>query len=296
MTRPEAFAARLHQSSPLLGDGACATELFLKGLSRDDRPERWTLTHPETLVDLHRTYLEAGAEWIQTATFGASPLRLATAGMEPLTETLNARAVALAQATVGDRAFLVGSVGPSGWAPAPHDPIWRSQIQASFERQIRVLAEADLSGLLLETFTDLEEAEVALTAARRLAPRLPALVTLVFRRDPEGWCTLQGQPLAEVAHRLTLSGASALGANCLPAAPELQDLARALRAATGLPLLIQPNAGLPEVTGEGLRFPVPPPAFAEALGALADLGVRMLGGCCGAGPDHVRAARNRLRP
>lgn len=296
MNRPKALAARLRQPRPLQGDGAWGTELFRRGLDRSDRPERWILTHPEAVVDLHRAYLEAGAEWIQTATFGASPFRLAEAGLEPLTETLNARAAALARQTVGDRAFLLGSVGPSGWAPAPEDPTWGPRIQASFERQIRVLAAAGLSGLLLETFTDLDEACLALATARRIAPHLPTLVTLVFAQGPGGWRTLRGQSLTEATTRLTRGGAAALGANCLPADPDLRALAQALRAATDLPLLIQPNAGLPEVTSEGLRFPLGPDAFAETLAELPSLGVQLLGGCCGAGPDHLRALAARLHP
>ncbi len=296
MNGPGALAARLRDPRPLRGDGACATELFRRGLDHGDCPERWIFTHPEALVDLHRAYLEAGAEWIQTATFGASPLRLAQAGLEPLTEALNARAAALARETVGDRAFLLGSVGPSGWAPAPGDPTWGPRIQASFERQLRVLVEGGLSGLLLETFTDLDEACLALATARRIAPHLPTLVTLVFSQGPGGWRTLRGQPLPEAAARLTQGGAVALGANCIPADPALPDLARALRGATKLPLLIQPNAGLPEVTTGGLRFPLGPEAFAETLAELPPLGVQLLGGCCGAGPDHLRALAPRLRP
>jgi 5-methyltetrahydrofolate--homocysteine methyltransferase len=287
---------RLHQDPPLLGDGGLATELFRRGLSGQEPPEAWTLTHPEVVSEVTRAYVDAGATWIQTNTFGASPLRLDARGMTPLTELLNTRAVALARTVGGDRALVLASVGPSGLAPRPEDPAWGPALQASFTRQIQALAGAGADGLLLETFTHLAEARLALTAARATAPHLAAAVTLVFESGSQGWRTLGGQPLREVVHSLEAAGAEALGANCMPGADNLRDLVIALQAETDLPLLIQPNAGIPKPSPDGWVYPEGPEPFAARLADLAGLGVRMVGGCCGTGPAHIHALRRRLGP
>lgn len=289
-----AFLARLTSGPTLLLDGGLGTMLMARGLARGAAPELWNQERPDVVTAVHRAYVEAGSDAVHTNSFGGSPARLAAFGLAARCEELNRAAVQAAQAS-GAR-FVIGDVGPTGeyLPPVGHGDlaVWR----AGFERQVRALAEAGVDAFHLETMSDLREARLALDAVRSVAPGLPVMASLTFERKKRGFFTIMGNPLADGLRALAEAGAAAVGANCSLTSADMVDLAREARQAVSGPLVIQPNAGLPEMTVAGMRYAQEPEEFARELAPLAGWGVAALGGCCGTDPRFIAALRARLRP
>jgi len=287
----EPFATRLRNAPVLVGDGATGTLLMERGLPPGRPPEEAMLTHPDWVGDVARRYAEAGADVVETNTFGASPLKLALAGLEGEVERVNREAVRLAREAVGERAYVVGSCGPCGRLLEPYGDATRAVVRAGFLTQIGVLAASGVDAVLVETITDLEEAKLAVGAAKEAAPHLPVAVTLTFERTPRGFFTIMGNGVAEAAAGLAEAGADAVGSNCGNGIEEMIGIARELRRRSALPLVIQPNAGLPRTRDGRLVYDDSPAFLAERARELVEIGVALIGGCCGTGPDHIRALR-----
>jgi methionine synthase I (cobalamin-dependent) len=192
---------------------------------------------------------------------------------------------------------VLADLGPTGQYRPPvgcGDPgAWR----AAYSEQAAALAELGVDALHVETMGDLQEARVCLAAARAAAPGLPVLVSLTFDRRRRGFFTMMGDPLVESLAALAREGAAAVGANCSLTSPDMLDLARealAALAALAIPLVLQPNAGQPRPSPEGLRYDQDPAAFAADQAAAARLGVRLVGGCCGTDPRFIAALRQAL--
>lgn len=281
-------------SGTLVGDGAWGTMLLERGLPSGAPPERWTRERPEIIVEIARAYLDAGAELITTNTFGASPLRLAQHHLEDRFEELNRRAVELVREAVGERAFVSASIGPTGRLLAPLGDAAPDEVAAGFERQAFLLAKAGADVVCIETMTDLQEALLAVRAVRSVSPEIPIVATMTFEATPRGAFTVMGVSVPSAAGELAAAGADVVGANCGGGVDEMIIVAEAFAASTALPIAIRPNAGLPALREGRLVYPTTPRAFAEALAPLAARGVRILGGCCGTTPDHIRALRARL--
>lgn len=286
------FAAALAERKPLLLDGGLGSMLIARGLAGGEAPERWVLERQEQIAAVHRAYVEAGADAVQTCTFGAHPVRLAHAGLAGRVAGIAATAVALARGS-GAR-FVVGDLGPSGdWLPpvGKADP---AELAAGFETLAAALAAAGADALHVETMSDLREARLALEAAQRAAPGLPVMVSLTFERRKRGFFTIMGDPLVGALADLLGAGAAAAGANCTLASPDFLDLAREARAALDGLLVFQPNAGAPVLDAGVTRYEQAPEAFAEDLAAIAALGAAAVGGCCGTDPRFVAALACRL--
>ncbi len=281
-------------SGTLAGDGGWGTMLAARGLAPGAPPELWNLTRPDVLAEIVRTYVHAGAEIITTNTFGGSPIRLAQHRLEAELEEINGRAVDIALAASEGRAWVSGSIGPTGRLLAPLGDADPAEVSAGFERQARVLAEAGADLLCIETMTDLEEAAIAVRAARAAAPEIPIIATMTFEATPRGAFTVMGASVPAAAAALAAAGADVVGANCGQGVEEMVVIARELLASTKLPVAIQPNAGLPSLTSGKLVYPTAPERFADLLAPLATEGVRLLGGCCGTTPAHIRALRERI--
>ena len=287
----EPFLSRLRSGPVLVGDGATGTLLMERGLPPGHPPEEATLTHPAWVVEVARRYVEAGADVVETNTFGASPTKLALAGLEGATERANREAVRLAREAVGTRAYVVGSVGPCGRLLEPYGDASCSAVHAGFLTQIGILAEAGVDAVFVETMTDLEEAKLAVRAAKEVAPDLPVAATMTFERAPRGFFTIMGNSVAEAVAALEEAGADAVGTNCGNRAEETVAIARELRRHSSLPLVVQPNAGLPRMRDGHLVYDESPAFMADRARQLVEIGVALVGGCCGTGPDHVRALR-----
>lgn len=288
-----AFLDRLRRGPAILGDGAWGTMLIARGLPTGDAPERVCLERPELLSEIAALYLEAGAEVVTTNTFGANPERLALHALADSLEEICRAAVAAVRGAVGKRAWVSGSIGPTGQLLAPLGRLDPAAASAGFARQAAALAAAGADLLCVETMTDLAEAELAVRAARAAAPGTPIVATMSFEATKRGHFTVMGASPARAAARLEAAGADAVGANCGDGAT-MGGIARELRAHSTLPVALRPNAGLPTLADGTLVYRETPESMAARVPELLDAGVSLLGGCCGTTPDHVRALRAAL--
>jgi 5-methyltetrahydrofolate--homocysteine methyltransferase len=282
---------KLHRGERLVGDGAMGTMLMARGLEPGGCPERWNLDRPEVLEEIARLYCEAGAELVETNTFGGSPLKLAMYGLDTQTEEINAAAVAAVRRAVGDRAFVSGSCGPTGRMLLPYGDLTPEIMAAAFERQTGALIEAGVDLICVETMTDLAEARLAVEAARRQSSTIPICATMTFDPTPNGFFTVMGTSIEQAVIGLSEAGADIIGSNCGNGIDNMVSIAEAFRRFTNLPLIIQPNAGLPEIVEGTLRYGETPEFMAERTRKLLDLGVNIVGGCCGTTPEHIAAIR-----
>lgn len=288
------FAERLQSGDALVGDGATGTMLLERVLGTGQAPEAATLSHPDILTELARMYVDAGAEIVETNTFGGSPLKLALSKVEGSVDELNRVAVTAARAGAADRAYVAASCGPCGKLLEPYGDTAPTAVYDSFLEQMTVLLDAGVDCVFVETMTDLTEATLAIRAAKDVAADVPVAAMMTFDRTPRGFFTIMGVSVAEAAAGLADAGADAVGSNCGNGIEHMIDIAREFRRRTELPLIIQPNAGLPHATDSGIVYDETPAFMADKARALLDLGVAVIGGCCGTTPDHIRAIRTMV--
>ncbi len=290
----ENILKRLQQKEIIVGDGALGTMLMQRGLKFGDSPEAFNLSRPEILEEIASLYLEAGSEIVTTNTFGASPLRLQQYSLEKETEAINRSAVEAVRRVVGDRAYIAGSVGPSGKMMKPLGKADQEEVSAGFRRQIRALLEAGIDLVCIETMIDLNEAAVAIQAARSLDSNMPIMATVTFNSTPQGFFMITGASVKDAAAALTKAGADVIGSNCGEGATQMVGIAREFHQHASIPIAIQSNAGLPVKSDNGLVYSETPEFVAGKALELMDLGVQIIGGCCGTTPDHIRAIRKAV--
>jgi 5-methyltetrahydrofolate--homocysteine methyltransferase len=285
---------RLKRGDIIVGDGALGTLLMERGLKAGESPESVNLNDPQCLEEIASLYIQAGAEIVSTNSFGASTLKLRHFSLEGKVEEINRRAVEAARKAAGSRAYVSGSVGPTSRMLKPYGNTDPGEIYDSFRNQIGILMSAGIDIVCIETMTDLAEAELAVKAAKSLDPAIPVIATVTFEAKPKGFYTLMGSSIQEAAQRLKDSGADIIGSNCGNGSENMVRIAREFMSHTGLPVAIQSNAGLPVRAGEGLVYPETPDFVAARVAEMLDLGVRIVGGCCGTGLDHIRAIRKTV--
>ncbi|MEX2147680.1 MAG: bifunctional homocysteine S-methyltransferase/methylenetetrahydrofolate reductase [Candidatus Rokuibacteriota bacterium] len=290
---PHAFSRRL-ADGPLLCDGATGTALYARGVSLDGCFDALNLNNPKLVQSIHADYIAAGADCIETNTFGANRFKLAAHGLEAQARQLNRLGVRLARdvrESAGRDVYVLGSVGPLGKYLAPLGTVSVEEARAAFLEQAEALLEGGVDAFIVETFSDLVEIDLALTAIRSLTD-LPIVAQMAF--TDEG-VTFTGLTPGEVARHLRGHGVVALGANCSVGSSTLYDvLERMGPDAGGVPLAIQPNAGLPSRIGERLIYLSSPAYMAEYAGRMVEAGARLVGGCCGTTPQHIAAMREVL--
>jgi 5-methyltetrahydrofolate--homocysteine methyltransferase len=282
---------RIDEDGIVVGDGGWGTMLMARGLKPGACPESFNLDRPQVLQEIAALYLEAGAEIITTNTFGGSPLKLADYSLDDGTEDINRRAVEALRPVVGDRALISGSVGPCGKLLLPYGDTAPDAVYDSFVRQIGALIEAGADMICVETMIDLGEAQLAIKAARSLSTAIPIMATMTFDATPRGFFTIMGTSIGAAVAGLEEAGADVVGSNCGNGIEKMVEIGRELRRHTRLPVAIQSNAGLPENRSGEVVYPETPEFMADKAGQLIDLGVAVIGGCCGTGPDHIRALR-----
>jgi len=288
----ENFLERLKSGGVLVADGAFGTMLIAKGLQSGACPDALNLTKPEWLDDIARRYVDAGAEIVHTSTFGASPLKLADYGLADKTEEINGAAAAIVRNAAGERAFTAASVGPSGRILKPYGDTDRDMVYDSYERQMRALIGAGADVITVETMTDLREAVLAVKAAKAVSAAIPVMATMTFDRTPRGYYTIMGVNIADAAAGLRDAGADAVGSNCGNGIERMVEIARAFAEEADVPVIIQSNAGKPELRDGEVFYPETPEYFAEKTRGLVDAGVSVIGGCCGTTPEHIRAVKS----
>ncbi|MCP4660470.1 MAG: methionine synthase [bacterium] len=287
----ERLAERLERGEIVVGDGAWGTMLMDRGLKTGECPEAINLERREILEQIASLYLEAGAELITTNTFGASPLKLRSYSLDGRAEEINRAGVAALRGVVAGRAYLSASVGPTGELLKPFGDRDPEELTEGFERQIRAQVEGGADMICVETMTDLTEATLAVKAAKAIAPEIPVMATMTFEATPRGFFTIMGVAVEQAAAGLEQAGAAIVGSNCGNGIEKMVEIARQFRACSRLPVAIQSNAGLPEHRGGGTVYPETPEFMADKARELIDLGVAVIGGCCGTHPEHIRALR-----
>ena len=261
------------------------------GSAPGDCFEAVNFSRPEILAEIAAAYIEAGAELITTNTFGASPLNLAAHDLADRTEEINRAAVEALRGVTAGRALISGSVGPTGKILAPYGDTEPAVMARAFGRQIGALIDAGADLICIETMMDLEEARLAVAAARTRSSTIPVIATMTFNATPRGFFTTMGNTVEQACSVLVETGADLVGSNCGNGIDAMVELAREFAVHASVPIVIQSNAGLPENHAGKLTYPESPEYMAERVGPLLELGVVVIGGCCGTGPDHIRAIR-----
>jgi len=287
------------QRKVVLMDGGMGSMIIAAGMREGDIPEAWAVKNPEKLIAIHSAYLEAGAEVIQTNTFGASRLKLhsseAGARLDPVEVNRKAAELALKAAKEHDfrDRFVAGDIGPTGLFFPPVGQLDEETACACFEEQAKVLAEAGVDLILIETMYDLREAAAAVRAARKVTD-IPIIAELTFEKRPKGYFTMMGDTAKKAAERLEAEGADVLGANCTLTSDDMLGLVGEFRECTTLPLVFQPNAGQPVIEHGKAVYRQKPEDFAQDIELIVRAGANAVGGCCGTSPTFIRAVHDRL--
>ena len=282
---------RIKNGEILVADGAMGTMLFARGLKPGEPPESVNLKNPEILEEIAQAYLDARADIIQTNTFGASPLKLSDYGLEDKTEEINRIAVGKVRKVVGEKAYVSGSCGPSGKLLKPFGDIEPEEIYKSFKRQIKSLIKAGIDIICIETMTDLNEATLAIKATKSISPEIPIMATMTFDETPRGFYTIMGVSINDAVTGLQKAGADIIGSNCGNGIENMIKIAREFKKLTILPIIIQSNAGIPEMKEGKLIYSETPEFFGKKTKELIDAGVSIIGGCCGTTPEYIRTIR-----
>jgi methionine synthase I (cobalamin-dependent) len=282
---------RLLADGPAVTDGAWGTQLQARGLESGECPDTWNLTHADRVEEVARAYVEAGSQVILTNTFRANRIAMEAVELPGTLEEINRAGVAISRRAAGDLAAVFASIGPSGKL-LPAGEVDPDKLYESFSEQARWLAEAGADVLLIETMSDLEEARIALAAA--LPTKKPVAVSMVFDAGRRKDRTMMGNTPEQCARELMEAGAAVVGANCGCGVEGYVEIARRMHAAASVPIWIKANAGLPELVEGKAVWRMEPQVFAGYVPALLEAGARFIGGCCGTGPEFIRAMKGRI--
>ncbi|MBA1336335.1 MAG: 5-methyltetrahydrofolate--homocysteine methyltransferase [Firmicutes bacterium] len=273
----------------LIFDGAMGTMLQNAGLKPGECPEMMNIEAPEKILEIHSAYIEAGADVITTNTFGGNRIKLAEYGLGNRVEEVNGRAVEIARKAAGDKGRLVAaSVGPTGHFVYPVGDLAFDEAYEVFREQVEAIAAAGPDFILLETFSDMGEIRAAFLAARDTCS-IPVICCFTFNKER----TLTGVSPASAAVVMSSLGAAAVGANCSGGPQELLIVAEQMLNSTGLPVIIQPNAGLPIMKDGKAVYSMDAETFKTKMEPYFQLGINLLGSCCGSTPDYTRSLRKR---
>jgi homocysteine S-methyltransferase len=275
----------IDDAQPHVFDGAMGTQLYQRGVFLNVCYDELSLSRPELVRQIHRDYADAGAEILETNTFGANPVKLSAYGLAERTEEVNRAAASLAREAAGARACVAGAIGPLGVRIEPWGPTSREEAIAHFRRQVVGLLEGGVEGFVLETFSDLAEIECAYAAVRAESD-LPVVAQMTVGSDAR---TAYGTDARHLAKALTELGADVIGLNCSVGPAVMLDAIEEMAETTTRPLSAQPNAGLPRTVRDRQIYMASPEYVAEYARRMVQLGVRFVGGCCGTTPAHVRA-------
>ena len=280
----------------LIFDGGMGSMLIDQGLQGGEAPELWNLTHPDRILKIHQNYVDAGADVVSTNTFGATASKLAHMGVTQSGEDINRAGVRLARQASSEGQYVAADCGALGEMLAPMGPLSENEAKAEFTHQAAILEEAGVDLFIIETIFDLRIAICALRAIRSVSEK-PIICSMTFQQTPKGFFTLVGNPPEQSMIRLVEAGAWAVGANCSLGSEAMVDLAARLRKSVDVPIIIQPNAGMPERTPDGQVFyPEDATHFTANIVKIKELGVEMVGGCCGTTPEYIKRMKAALSP
>ena len=284
----------LRSGRVIIGDGGMGTELQKAGLEPGGCGDEWNLIHPERVLAIQRAYVEAGSQLLITNNFGSNRFVLARYELEDKVAALCRAGTKIARQAIGDGGWVLGDVGPCGGFLEPLGDITEEQLAESLRVQIGSLLEESVDGIIFETITALEELRVGIRVARELdAPCI--IASLAYDKVRDGYKTMMGVAPEQAARVALEAGADVLGANCGTgiAPAEFVEIAKRYRAVSDAPIMLQPNAGQPQLEGTAVVYPVSPREIAPMLVELAQYAA-VVGACCGSSPAHIGAFRRLL--
>ncbi len=278
------FLRLLKSNKVIILDGAMGTELDKRGvLGRGDS----NLTHPKTVIEIHGEYLKAGSQVVIANTFPMSRIYIETHKLKVDVAEVNRSGVKLARSAVEDKGYVLGDLGSSGQMLEPYGTYKEKELYASFKEQASYLSEGDIDGFIIETMFDLREALCALRACKDVSS-IPVIVSMAFQTEKNGGRTMMGNSAEECAINLSKEGANGVGANCGDLGPkEMAEVVSVLKEFANLPIVAEPNAGKPKLEG-GKVFYMEPALYATETLECYRAGARLIGGCCGTTPAHIK--------
>jgi 5-methyltetrahydrofolate--homocysteine methyltransferase len=282
----------------LLGDGAMGTQLMLAGLEQGACGEAWNLTHPERVLAIQRRYADAGSDCILTNTFGGSRIMLNRHGHAGDVAAVNREAVAIAREAFGGRpGYVIGDIGPFGGLMEPYGEFTEADVRAAFQEQARALVDAGADAIIIETQTSLEELKLGIEAAREAgAACIIGSMAYDVTLDGSTFRTMMGVDPEHAAAFMEEHGAHMLALNCGTGMDRMRarDAVERYRRVSALPVMVQPNAGQPKLVNMKVVYDETPEQMVSGVVPLVEAGARIIGGCCGSTPDHIRAFRQAL--
>ena len=287
------FLSILKSKRILLCDGAMGTELQRRGLKVGDCPEEYNLSNPKMIQGIHKDYFDAGSDIVETNTFGANRLRLKFYGLDNKVGEINLAAVNNAKEVRPKNKFIAGSIGPLGELLEPLGNISEDFAYDIFGEQAKILEEAGVDIIYIETMMAIEEVAIAMKAAKENAS-LPVAGSMTFELGKSGLKTPWGVDVQTAVNELTNAGADIIGSNCGKGFDEMIQVIREMKMLTTKPILAQSNAGIPELIDGKLFYKETPEMIAPKVQELLKSGVNILGGCCGTNPSHIKKMREVL--
>lgn len=286
------FIQAIADSHVYLFDGAMGTMLYSKGIFINKCYDELNVLNPELVLDVHRSYVKAGAEILETNTYGANRIKLAGFGLEEQILDINARAARLAHEAAGDSIYVAGAIGPLGIRLEPYGPTSLDEAREVFAEQASALLEGDIDLFTLETFSNIAEIEQAIRAIKDLCS-LPIVAQMTIGTDQQ---TIFGDSVSTIARRLESAGADVIGLNCSVGPDVMLDAVEELAAATGRKISCQPNAGQPRDVHGRQMYMASPEYMSKYARRLIHKGVKFIGGCCGTTPEHIKMMADAVRP
>ncbi len=272
-------------------DGSWGTQLQIRGLAPGENPDSWNLSHPDKVGEVAALYVGAGSRVILTNTFGANSVVLGKFGLADKADAVNRAGVEISRRAAGEKAYVFASMGPSGKILVSGD-ITEEELRKSFTQQARALHAAGADAIVVETMMDVNEARIAVEAAK--ATGLPVVASMVFDSGKQKDRTMMGNTPELAVSELTAAGADVIGANCGQGIEGFIPICARMRAATKIPLWMKPNAGLPELVKGETVYRTSPAEFARFVPDLMKAGANFIGGCCGTSGEFVMAIRSAL--
>ena len=288
------FLSDLKSGKIMLFDGAMGTQLEKLGGDLSGGGKN-NLTHPEIVLKVHQEYVESGAQVLITNTFTMNPIYVLTHNINVDLDEVNQAGVELARQAAKEEQFVMGGLGPTGQMLQPFGTYSEDDFYQGFKQQADILAASGIDGFIIETMFDVNEALCALRACRESAD-LPVIVSLTLSGNSDGGRTMMGQTMPECAAKLEKGGADVIGINCGDLDPEeIAQVVMNLKGETSLPIMVEPNAGKPKLSGGKTCYDMTPEIFADGIGKCLEAGASLVGGCCGTTPNHIRAVAKLLQ-
>jgi 5-methyltetrahydrofolate--homocysteine methyltransferase len=284
---------QIKKGKVLVSDGAWGTFLQQKGLKLGECPEEWNITHPDEVFDIAKSYIDAGADMIETNSFGGTIFKVEKYGLGDKVFELNKAAAEISRKAAGDK-FVIGSVGPTGKILMMGD-VTEEELYDAFKEQVQGLEAGGVDAIMIETMTDLDEARLAIQAAKENT-KCEVFCTMTFDKTVQGeFRTMMGVSPTEMVNTLIEAGAELIGANCGNGIADMIGIVEEIRKANAeIPVLVHANAGMPHYHDGQTVFPETPDEMAVLVPKIVTAGANVIGGCCGTTPGHICRVREMV--